>query len=264
MKEIRLFYAPDIASTSELSPEESAHVARVLRMSEGESIVATDGTGCFYDCTLTAVSQKRCRVQIEARHTAPRGWNGHIHLAVAPTKSMDRMEWLVEKATEIGLDRLTFVECRNSERRVVKTERVARIAVSAMKQSHKAHLPHIDEGIMPFNKLIEETFCGQRFIAHCYDDASLADMPDTAGLAIVGQEYTERSTPYLADCISSEGDALVLIGPEGDFSIDEVRHAVAAGFVPVSLGRSRLRTETAALVAVHLMQMRKEQRSYDH
>ena len=157
-------------------------------------------------------------------------WRGHLHLAMAPTKNMDRIEWFAEKATEIGFDELTFLDCRFSERRVVKTERVEKILVSAMKQSLKPTLPVLN-GMTPFDKFIAMPFGGQKFIAHCY----------------------EGDKEPLMQALQPDEDALVLIGPEGDFSPEEVQKAVANGFRPITLGKSRLRTETAALVAVHMM-----------
>lgn len=257
MKEVRLFYAPGLPALAELPAEESAHAARVLRMKEGDALLATDGRGCFYEAVLTTVTPRRCALRVVRRIEAEPLWRGRIELAVAPTKHMDRMEWLAEKATEIGLDGLSFLCCRNSERRVVKCERVERIVVSAMKQSHKARKPEVRE-LTDFDRFVQQPFEGQRFIAHCYDDASVeTGRPDAATTDVVGQEYVRRTVPFLGDVLEPDGAAQVLVGPEGDFSLDEVRRAVAAGFRPVSLGRSRLRTETAALVAVHLMYLAK-------
>ena len=159
-------------------------------------------------------------------------WKGHLHLALAPTKNMDRMEWLAEKATEIGFDELTFLNCRFSERKVIKTERVEKIVVSAVKQSLKARKPVVNE-MTDFRRFMEREFTGQKFIAHCY----------------------EGENPLLRDVLRKDEDAVVLIGPEGDFSPEEVALAAEKGFQAVSLGKSRLRTETAALVAVHLMNL---------
>jgi 16S rRNA (uracil1498-N3)-methyltransferase len=158
-------------------------------------------------------------------------------LAVAPTKSIDRTEWLAEKATEIGFDRLTLLDCVFSERRVVNLERMERILLSGVKQSHKLNIPQLD-GITKFSEFIRQPFAGRKFIAHCYEQADLN--PD--------------GRPFLLDALKgSQEDTLVMVGPEGDFSVDEVRAALDAGYTPISLGESRLRTETAALVAVHLM-----------
>jgi len=259
MKEIRFFYAPRIEDIPELPAEEAAHAVRVLRMSEGDRLLVTDGKGHLFEAVLTQASCKHCRVRVERHVDAKRLWRGRIELAVAPTKNIDRMEWLAEKATEIGIDRLAFLNCRNSERKIMKCERVEKIIVSAMKQSHKAWKPEVSE-ITDFGKFIQEPFSGQRFIAHCHDDTAgeqgRVEFSDSSLLA-AGIEYSDREIPFLGDIIEADGAAQVLIGPEGDFSIEEVRQACTAGFRPVSLGRSRLRTETAALLAVHLLYLHK-------
>lgn len=231
---MNLFYTPDIATRSELPSEEAAHCARVLRMTEGEPIRLTDGKGNFYEAELTLVSNKHCQFHILKKETPEPLWNGHIHIAVAPTKNMDRIEWFAEKATEIGFDELTFLNCRFSERKVIKTERVDKILVSAMKQSLKPCKPLLHE-MIDFQQFVRQPFNGQKFIAHCYDD--------------LGEKK------YLKEMVIPGSDTLVLIGPEGDFSKDEVKLALDNGFVPITLGRSRLRTETAALVACHILNL---------
>lgn len=223
---MHLFYTPDILTHSELPPEEAQHCIRVLRLSQGDEITLTDGKGCFYKAEITAVSGKRCMVAITETICQAQLWPCHLHIAVAPTKNMDRNEWFAEKATEIGMDEFTFLNCRFSERKVIKGERIEKILVSAMKQSLKARLPKLNE-MIPFDTFIQQDFEGQKFIAHCY----------------------EGEKPLLKDVVCKGEDALVLIGPEGDFSQEEVEKAIAKGFVPISLGKSRLRTETAALVA---------------
>lgn len=206
---------------------------RVLRLQMGDDIYLMDGQGTFYRAVISAADNHHCHYRIEEALPQQPEWQGSIHLAVAPTKSMDRMEWLAEKATEIGMDCLSLLDCRFSERRVVKAERLDKILIAAMKQSHKAWKPVLEE-MMPFTRFIARAdLPAQRFIAHCY----------------------EGEKPFLLDVLSAQTPALVLIGPEGDFSIDEVRAAEAAGFRSVSLGTSRLRTETAALAAVHLMRL---------
>ncbi len=229
---MNLFYTPDIETTDELPEEEAAHCVRVLRLQQGDELMLTDGKGYFYKAQIAGVSGKRCRVTVLERTEQEPLWSGHLHLAMAPTKNMDRTEWFAEKATEIGFDELTFLNCRYSERRVVKTERVDKILVSAMKQSLKARKPVLNE-MMDFQKFIAQPFTGQKFIAHCHPG--------------------EKS--ILRQALKPGEDALVLIGPEGDFSEEEVALALSKGFVPISLGRSRLRTETAALVACHLMNL---------
>ena len=233
MKESHLFYTPDLPDgTLELPAEEAGHAIRVLRMREGDTLTLTDGLGTFSEARITLASAKHCRFEVVRQWNDRKLWQRGIHLAVAPTKNMDRMEWLTEKATEIGMDRLTLLHCDNSERHIVKTERLEKIAVSVMKQSHKAFKPAIDP-LTAFSDFIHQPFDGQKFIAHCHEGEKVP----------------------LQTAIRGDEDNLVLIGPEGDFSPEEVAEAVKQGFVPVTLGRSRLRTETAALVAVYLMNL---------
>lgn len=246
MKEQRFFYTPQPES-GQLPDDEAQHALRVLRLQMGDEIHLMDGRGTFHRATITEAGGHRCRYRIMESLPQQPEWTGHIHIAVAPTKNLDRMEWLTEKATEVGMDELSLLECRFSERRVVKTERLDKILVAAMKQSHKAWKPQLNE-LTPFQKFIaRKDLPPQRFIAHCYDP------PDIA--ATVPDGSPSGCLPFLLDLLSPRIPALVLIGPEGDFSIDEVRAAEAAGFRSVSLGTSRLRTETAALVAVNLMRL---------
>lgn len=229
---MHVFYTPDIANTQELPEEEAGHCLRVLRLGIGDEVMLTDGRGFFYQAVIAAATQKRCMVKIVSKTEQEPFWGGHLHLALAPTKNMDRMEWLAEKATEIGFDELTFLNCRFSERKVIKTDRIEKIVVSAVKQSLKARKPVVNE-MTDFRKFMERDFSGQKFIAHCY----------------------EGEKPLLRDVLHPDEDAVILVGPEGDFSLEEVTLAMEKGFQPVSLGKSRLRTETAALVAVHLMNL---------
>lgn len=252
MKETRYFYAPDVRTSGELPADEAAHCLRVLRLTEGDEIHLTDGRGSFFRAEITATGGKHCLFRVLEEQPQPREWAARLHLAVAPTKNIDRIEWLAEKATEIGFDELSFPLCRFSERRTVKTERIDKILVSAMKQSHKAEKPVLNEP-EDFRTFVKRPFTGQKFIAHCYDEADIA----ADGAAPAGEGATGiGDKPLLWDVLERGQDALVLIGPEGDFSVDEVRLARSLGFRSVSLGRSRLRTETAALVAVHLMHLR--------
>lgn len=229
---MHVFYTPDIAVDGELPEEEAGHCLRVLRLGVGDEVMLTDGKGFFYKAVITAATGKRCQVKVVETIGQVPLWNGHLHLAMAPTKNMDRIEWFAEKATEIGFDELSFVNCRFSERKVIKTERIEKIVVSAVKQSLKARKPLVNE-LTDFGKFIQQKFEGQKFIAHCY----------------------EGEKPLLKDVLIPGKDAVVLIGPEGDFSPEEVQKAEAAGFQAISLGKSRLRTETAALVAVHIMNL---------
>ncbi len=251
MKEIRYFYAPDAPDSLLLPPDEAAHCVRVLRLAEGDTICLTDGKGLFLEGEIVAATPKKCMFRVVREEMKEREWSGHLHIAVAPTKNSDRMEWLAEKATEIGFDELTFLDCKNSERKVVKTERIDKILVSAMKQSHKAYKPQLN-GMTDFMRFISQEWPGQKFIAHCYDEAD-----------VLGKEQKEErekemtvGKPFLPDVLDPQQDALVMVGPEGDFSIEEVQAAHRHGFRSVSLGRCRLRTETAALVAVHLMNLK--------
>lgn len=225
---MHVFYTPDIQIKPELPEEEAQHCIRVLRLGTGDEITLTDGKGNFYRAEITAATNKRCLVKIIETLPQEPLWQGHLHIAMAPTKNMDRNEWFAEKATEIGFDELTFLNCRFSERKVIKTERIEKILISAIKQSLKARLPKLNE-MVDFDKFITRDYPGQKFIAHCY----------------------EGEKPLLKNVLKPGEDALVLIGPEGDFSEEEVAKAIKHGFQPISLGKSRLRTETAALVACH-------------
>ncbi|MGL5938212.1 MAG: 16S rRNA (uracil(1498)-N(3))-methyltransferase, partial [Phocaeicola sp.] len=187
----------------------------------------------FYDAVITTTTNKRCQVQIVKEEEQEKIWNGHLHIALAPTKNMDRMEWFAEKATEIGFDELTFLQCRYSERKALKEERIEKILISAMKQSLKSTKPLLNK-LIPFKEFIKQPFLGQKFIAHCHG---------------IGEK------PLLKNILQPGSDALVLIGPEGDFSEEEVRLASEYGFQPISLGKARLRTETAALVACHTLNL---------
>ena len=229
---MHVFYTPDIQSTLELPEEEAQHCVRVLRLQTGDEVMLTDGKGFFYKAQIAAVTGKRCLVSLLETIPQEQFWSGYLHIAMAPTKNMDRTEWFVEKATEIGFNELTFLNCRFSERKVVKTERIEKILVSAVKQSLKAVVPTLN-GMTDFDKFISREFEGQKFIAHCYDGEKVK----------------------LKDVVRKGEKALVLIGPEGDFSPEEVEKAILHGFVPISLGKSRLRTETAALVACHILNL---------
>ena len=229
---MHVFYTPDIQSKAELPEEEAQHCTRVLRLTTGDEITLTDGKGNFYRAEITTATNKRCLVAIKETIFQEPLCPCHLHIAVAPTKNMDRNEWFAEKATEIGLNELTFLNCRFSERKVIKTERIEKILVSAIKQSLKARIPLLNE-MMDFDKFITQDFKGQKFIAHCY----------------------EGEKPPLKEVLQKGEDALVLIGPEGDFSEEEVSKAIQQGFTPISLGKSRLRTETAALVACHTINL---------
>ena len=227
-----IFYCPNIRTNPEMPDTESQHCARVLRMKEGDPLLITDGKGFFYRAQLLQANPKSCIVVIEEELAQPKDWNFDLHIAFAPTKKLDRMEWFVEKATEIGIDTFSPLNCRYSERKHINAARLEKIMVSAMKQSQKCRLPQFDE-MIKFDAFIKQPFEGQKFIAHCYD--------------------SPKET--LSQIFRKDTDTLILIGPEGDFSEEEVTKSIKYGFTPISLGESRLRTETAALVACHTVQL---------
>ncbi|MDR0953856.1 MAG: 16S rRNA (uracil(1498)-N(3))-methyltransferase [Rikenellaceae bacterium] len=225
-----LFYTPDIDGPSyTLSEEESRHCVRVLRLEAGAVIDLTDGRGTLYTGRIVSASPKGCRVEVTERVTDYGKRPYVLMMAVAPTKNNERLEWFLEKSTEIGIDRIVPLLCDRSERRVYKTERGNKVIESAMKQSLSAYHPQLDE-ITPFVEVVRQPFEGDKFIAHCAESAEKI---------------------LLRDGVRRGVHALILIGPEGDFSPEEIQLAREHGFREVSLGSSRLRTETAALVACH-------------
>ena len=239
MKEVRFFYVPDAATQAELPADEATHALRVLRLHEGDEMMLMDGVGNYYRAEVTLAHGHHCQYVIKETLPQEPQWKGHVHLAIAPTKMMDRMEWMMEKTVEVGVDEITFLNCQFSERSIVKMPRAEKIVIAATKQSHKAWLRTLNE-MTDFDDFIQKPRMCRKYIAHCYEE-----IPRT----------------YLFDELrqsSGNEDALVLVGPEGDFSIDEVRRAVANGYQSVHLGKSRLRTETAGLAAVMMMQLSKE------
>lgn len=241
MKEVRYFYVPDAANQVELPAEEATHALRVLRLKGGDEIFLMDGEGSFYRAEVTAASSKRCLYEIKENMPQERAWKGHIHLAIAPTKMMERIEWMAEKATEIGFDELSFLNCQFSERKVVKTPRIDKIVISAVKQSHKAWKPVVNE-LESFKEFIQTPRPGRKFICHCYEEEEVEK-----------KDFFQEISSLSDDTDGKDAASItVLVGPEGDFSIDEVRLALENGYESVSLGTSRLRTETAGLVAVHM------------
>lgn len=236
MKETRYFYVPDAASTNELPAEEAAHASRVLRLESGDEVFLIDGAGCFFKAQLTLVTKGRCLYDIVERLPQEKTWNGRIAVAMAPTKVIDRVEWTLEKATEIGIDEFSLLNCAFSERRNVKLERLDKIVVAAVKQSRKAWKPLLND-LQPFESFVNRPRKGAKYIAHCYAEIDKKDL------------YGELLQ------LNGDEEVTILIGPEGDFSIDEVHLAMSKGYVPVSLGQSRLRTETAALAATMIAQL---------
>lgn len=235
MKEARYFYVPNAADSMELPAEESTHALRVLRLHPGDEMFLLDGVGHVFKAVVT-MTGKHCYYEIVADESQQRTWSADIRLAIAPTKMMERMEWLAEKATEIGFDELAFLDCKFSERKTLRIDRIEKIVVSAMKQSRKPFLPKV-KALCSFDDFVQNATEGHRYIAHCYAEVERKDL---------FEELTN---------IDDDAPVTVMIGPEGDFSIEEVRRAVSAGFVSVSLGSSRLRTETAGLYAVMMSQL---------
>ena len=229
---MNLFYQPDI-NTLTLPEEESAHCAQVLRMQAGDRIHITDGLGTIYEAEITNPHRKHCTYKILSRTQPEPLHEGRVHIAIAPTKNIDRIEWMIEKCVEMGVDEITPVLCRFSERKTVNEERLQKILVSAAKQSLKATFPTLHP-LTPVNELITNATEQDRLIAHCMDSYGPSD-----------------SKFALKNCITRGNSVVVLIGPEGDFSSDEVKQALECGWKPVSLGKARLRTETAGLVACH-------------
>ncbi len=229
---MQLFYAPGLFRGTDLftlTEEESKHCVRVLRLGQGDCLHITDGEGNLFRVEIVRADSRRCEVRMLERTGRFEERPYRLTMAVAPTKSGDRYEWFVEKAVEIGVDAIVPLLSEHSERRAVKTERLERIAVSAMKQSLKAYLPRVEEPVS-FPELVARPFAGRKLIAHCNGD--------------------DRKVS-LRDAVAPGEEVLMLIGPEGDFSPAEVEEARRHGFTGVSLGRSRLRTETAAIAAVH-------------
>ncbi|HIG31830.1 MAG TPA: 16S rRNA (uracil(1498)-N(3))-methyltransferase [Flavobacteriales bacterium] len=229
---MQLFYLENPENEIILSAQESKHATKVLRKKEGDILNFTDGKGNFYNAEITMADSRKCRLQIISSEQKPKQHNYHLHIAIAPTKNMDRFEWFLEKATEIGIDEITPIICSRSERKVIKTERGNRILISAMKQSLKYHLPKLNEAIS-LNDFIKQDFEGTKYISHCEDD-----------------EKRELKT------VSKTEKYLILIGPEGDFSQKEIDLALQNQFKEVSLGTSRLRTETAGIIAAHTINIK--------
>ncbi|NCE72025.1 16S rRNA (uracil(1498)-N(3))-methyltransferase [Odoribacter sp. Z80] len=224
-----LFYAPDIEGDYyTLNAEESRHCIRVLRFTEGESVSLVDGKGNWYNAVVERPELKGCGVRVTEKIENHGQRPFHLHLAVAPTKNIDRTEWMLEKCTEMGIDEITLLHTAHSERKVVKDERLEKVLVSAMKQSLKAYLPRLNP-MVDFRQMVTEECSAQKFIAHC----------------------CPGEKKRLDEVYQPGRDAVILIGPEGDFSTEEVALAEANGFIAISLGTSRLRTETAGIVACH-------------
>lgn len=230
---MNVFYLPTAQlGTISFPEEESKHIVKVLRMKEGDRFCVTDGNGSLYDAELVDAHPKRAAAELSNQRQGYDIRDFKVSIAIAPTKLNERTEWFLEKATEIGIDEVKLFASYHSERRTANVERFKKIIVAAMKQSVKSNMPVIED-IVAFDKLVRQNYDGQKFIAWIDDDV----------------------TEQLCDLYRKGENALVLIGPEGDFSKEEVALAKENGFVPVSLGKARLRTETAAVVACHTIQL---------
>jgi len=230
---MNIFYTPDLSGNEyTLSEDESKHCVRVLRMCVGDVIQLVDGRGGFYEAEIVDDNPKRCSVKVTEHKKNFGKRDYHLHIACAPTKNIERYEWFLEKATEIGIDEITPIDCEHSERTVVKSERLNKVLVSAMKQSIKAYLAKLNE-VISFPELASQKFSGEKYIAHC----------------------NNGEKKLLKDLYTKGSNVLILIGPEGDFTNSEVEFAKQNGFKEISLGNSRLRTETAAIVACHTVNL---------
>jgi len=231
---MNLFYTPDLTGDSySLSSEESNHLIRVLRFKKGDTVFLTDGKGSFVKAALANEDPKACLVDIIETKSEFGKRNFSVHIGIAPTKNIERFEWFLEKGTEIGIDEITPVICEHSERREVKPERLKKVIVAAMKQSVKAYLPEL-HAAKSFNEFVAAPFSGQKFIC-----------------TVAGNE----KNILLKNTYSAGMDSLILIGPEGDFSNREITFAEENHFKKVSLGESRLRTETAGVAACHTISL---------
>lgn len=227
---MNLFYHPDIETVDteyDFTTEESQHIAKVLRKKTGDTINITNGKGDLFHCVITFQNQKICRFLVKNKQHFD-SKNYKISIVIAPTKNIDRMEWFVEKATELGVDEIIPIITEQSERKVLKTERLEKIAIAAMKQSYQFYLPEI-KNITTFKEVLQTPFYGKKYIAHC--------------------EETSRNS--LLKSILKGENIQIWIGPEGDFSHQEINTCLQSGFIPVTLGNTRLRTETAGITAVH-------------
>ncbi|WP_338410450.1 16S rRNA (uracil(1498)-N(3))-methyltransferase [uncultured Flavobacterium sp.] len=231
---MQLFYNADIKSTDTLfqfDKEESKHVIKVLRKRAGDVIFITNGKGFVFHSKITLESEKKCEVSIE-KVTLHEATKYHLHIAIAPTKMNDRLEWFLEKATEIGIHEITPLMCDHSERKFFKIDRAEKIIQAALKQSNQFYLPLINEPVS-FSEFITKKTNSQKFIAHC----------------------EEHKKELFKNSLQPNQNVIILIGPEGDFSVKEITSALKNNFIPVSLGHTRLRTETAGVIACHTVSL---------
>ncbi|MBO7408642.1 MAG: 16S rRNA (uracil(1498)-N(3))-methyltransferase [Paludibacteraceae bacterium] len=232
-----LFYCPDIEKEQVLSEEESCHCVRVLRYTRGDEILITDGRGTTYTARITNPNPKHCEFEVVSSEKQQKHHHCYLHMAIAPTKNVERIEWFVEKCTEIGVDEITPLLCRFSERKQLRTDRLEKIIMSAAKQSLTPYLPKLNE-LTDYRDFMRDCQETERYIAHCYKD-----------------DKRELKDEVLRHNGEQNRHIVVLIGPEGDFSEQEISEALEKGFVPVGLGPSRLRTETAGIVACHTVDL---------
>lgn len=220
-----LFYDKEIGSHNHvLSAEESKHCIRVLRLRKGDTVHLTDGRGNLYETRIVTENDKRCELMIIGHLSDQGKRNYRVHIGIAPTKNISRLEWFLEKATEMGIDKITPVICENSERTSINAGRLNKVITASMKQSLKTYLPELENQVK-FADFIRMQEASDKFIAHCTTNKNQS----LKKLAVPGR------------------NTIVLIGPEGDFTSDEIKQAIQRDFIPVNLGPSRLRTETAAL-----------------
>ncbi len=228
---MQLFYNPHIESNSSqftFDKIESRHIVKVLRKTEGDLLYITNGKNSLFEAKIIFANDKRCLIEIISEEKKPKPWDYYLHIAIAPTKNNDRLEWFLEKATEIGIDEITPIICDHSERKIIKKERLDKVVISGMKQSLKYNLPLLNDAVN-FNQFVKQNNQGDLFIAHC--------------------ENTNKKS--LKSQLVTNQKLTILIGPEGDFSKKEIELALKNKFVAVTLGESRLRTETAGISAVH-------------
>lgn len=225
---MHVFYTPDISSDFyTLNEEESKHCSKVLRLNVGEMIHLIDGVGGLYEAEITTISKKHVQLKVIHQTQGFGKRNHYLHIAIAPTKNIDRLEWFLEKATEIGIDEISLLICDRSERKIVKEERLEKVITAAVKQSLTAYHPKLNPAVS-FTDFMKRKDEATKLIAHCMDDSE--------------KQYINQSQ-------SANPSYLILIGPEGDFSPSELDNALRNGYKPVTLGNTRLRTETAALAA---------------
>jgi 16S rRNA (uracil1498-N3)-methyltransferase len=250
---LNLFYTPDIAgNTYSLNEDESRHCQKVLRLGKGDMVNLTDGKGVLYEARISEFQNRKITVEIISRKDSFGRRDYYLHMAVAPTKSIDRFEWFLEKATEIGVDEITPLICEHSERRQLRVDRLQKVITAAMKQSLKAYHPKLNEPVLFGNFLSSEHYSSRPPGPQA---SPLPRFPDDSLQESKFIAYITPDAPLLKHLYQKGSNASILIGPEGDFSPSEVDAATASGYRIISLGNSRLRTETAAIAACHTIEL---------